>query len=63
MGPEFIAIIVFGTIRLVALLILGLMLRDVFRMTRDVTVSTSIPLLQGRRIKDVLREPSKRPHS
>ena len=62
MSPEFIAIIVFGGLHLIGLLILGWMLRDVSRMTRDVTVSTRIHVLQGRRIEDVLRELSERPH-
>jgi len=56
MSPEFIAIIVFGTVQLAGLLILGLILRDVSRMTREVPVYTRIHVLQGRRIEDVLRE-------
>ncbi len=56
MSPEFITIMVFGTAQLIGLLILGLMLRDISRETREISVSTRIDVLQGRRIEDVLRE-------
>jgi hypothetical protein len=49
MSPEFIAIIIFGTVQLSGLLILGWILRDI-------SVATRIHVLQGRRIEEVLRE-------
>jgi len=52
-SAEFIAIIIVGLTQLVGLLILGLTLG---RMMRDVSVSTRIHVLQGRRIEEVLRE-------
>lgn len=63
MSPEFIAIIVFGTIQLAGLLILGLILREVSGETREISVSTMIHVLQGRRIEDVLRELCESPQS
>jgi len=63
MSPEFIAIIIFGTAQLIGLLILGLMLRTVSRESREISVSTRIHVLQGRRIEDVLRELSQSPRT
>jgi hypothetical protein len=63
MSPEFIAIIVFGTAQLAGLLILGLMLRNISQETREISISTRIHVLQGRRFEEVLRELSERPHS
>ena len=56
MSTEFIAIIIFGTFQLAGLLFLGGMLRDI-------SASTRIHVLQGRRIDDVLRELREAPHS
>jgi hypothetical protein len=56
MSPEFIAIIIFGPIQLAGLLILGLMLRQI-------SGSTGIHVLHGRRIEDVLLELREAPHS
>ncbi|MBV8359305.1 MAG: hypothetical protein JO189_15425 [Deltaproteobacteria bacterium] len=53
MSPEFIAIIIFGTVQLAGLLILDLMLREI-------SVSTRIHVLQGRRIEEVLGELARR---
>jgi hypothetical protein len=63
MSPEFVAIIIFGTFQLIVLLILGLMLRDVSRESREISVSTRIHVLQGRGIEEVLRELSQAPHA
>jgi hypothetical protein len=63
MSPEFIGIIVFGTIQLVGLPILGSMMRDVSRTTREVSVSTRIHFLHSRRIEEVLQELREVPHS
>ena len=56
MSPEFIAIIIFGTAQLAGLLTLALMLRNISRETREISVSTRIHVVQGRPIEDVLRE-------
>ncbi len=63
MSPEFIAIIIFGTVQRAGLLVLGWILRDVSQIMRDISVSTRIHVLQGRRIEDVLRELREVPHS
>ena len=55
-------IIISGAVQLAGLLILGVMLRDVSRMRRDVTISTRIHVLQGRRLEDLLRELSEYTH-
>jgi len=49
MPAEFLAILIFGTVQLAGLLILGLMLREI-------SVSTRIHVLQGRTSEEVFRE-------
>jgi hypothetical protein len=56
MSPELIAIMVLATIQLIGLLILGLMLRSISTEARELSVSTSVHVLQERRIEDMLRE-------
>jgi hypothetical protein len=63
MSPEFIAITIFGTIPRRGLLILGLMLNSVACEACEISVSTRIQVLHGRRIEEVLRELSQPPHS
>jgi hypothetical protein len=53
MSPEIIAIMTVGVAQIAGLLILGVYLS---RMLREISVSTRIHVLQGRRIEDVLRE-------
>ena len=53
MSPEFIAIITVGVVQLAGLLILGVFLG---RILREISVSTRIHVLQGRRIEEVLRD-------
>jgi len=53
MSPEFIAIITVGVAQLAGLLILGLFLGQILR---EISLSTRIHVLQGRRIEEVLRE-------
>jgi hypothetical protein len=53
MPPEFIAVIIFDVVELAGLLFLGVYLS---RMLNEISVSTRIHVLQGRRIEDVLRE-------
>jgi hypothetical protein len=62
MSPEFIAIIIFGKIQLPGPQILGLILRNVSRESRAFYVSSSVHVLQGPRIEEVLRQLSQAPH-
>jgi hypothetical protein len=53
MSPEFIAVIIFGVVQIAGLVFPGVYLS---RMLNEISTATRIHVLQGRRIKDVLRE-------